>query len=273
MTSTEYFFRKQLTSVRAADRSTIHGPYNNGPTNDGVGATIAIEEPQLVVDGITMRNQDRVCLAHQPLRKENGIYDVSGVGTSVVLTRADDMQHGSQVRAGQYFYTESGQNNAGVVFTVVEPVPEKVGFDMINIVAPGHELNSEIKTSDLDVINFSDLSGGQEVVLLDVLPNESYIIQDMWLNFTTTNLNVGDRNVDITDGTTVYGQVTAATIGVGWANTRWGDTGLVFLYPPAPASLATPTVPGQDIVVRYSGGSSDYTGGDISFAAITRRRL
>jgi hypothetical protein len=58
----------------------------------------------LVIDGVTMANNELVLLKNQTTTTENDIYVVSGVGTSVVLTRyreADRMSAGSEVSVAE----------------------------------------------------------------------------------------------------------------------------------------------------------------------------
>lgn len=71
-------------SCRVGSTANISGTYNNGTA--GVGATKAVGGTSLAIDGVTLANGDRVFLKDQTTTLENGIYQVSGVGTSVVLS-------------------------------------------------------------------------------------------------------------------------------------------------------------------------------------------
>lgn len=65
------------------------------------------------VDSVTIVNGDRVLLAGQTTGSQNGIYDVSGVGTSVVLTRSTDMDASAEVTYGLSTLVVEGTANAG----------------------------------------------------------------------------------------------------------------------------------------------------------------
>ena len=82
-------------SVRAASTANVTGTYANGTA--GVGATKAVGGTTLSVDGIAMANGDRVLLKDQTSAFENGIYTVSGIGSSVVLTRAIDADTATKI--------------------------------------------------------------------------------------------------------------------------------------------------------------------------------
>lgn len=65
----------------------------------------------LSIDGVSLSNGDRVLLKDQTTTNQNGIYTVSGIGTSVVLTRATDMDVWAEV-PGAYTWVEQGTVNA-----------------------------------------------------------------------------------------------------------------------------------------------------------------
>lgn len=71
-----------------ASTANVAGTYANGTA--GVGATKAVGGTALTVDGVAVANGDRVLLKDQTTAAENGIYTVSGVGSSIVLTRVTD---------------------------------------------------------------------------------------------------------------------------------------------------------------------------------------
>lgn len=79
---------KQMSCRLATNAANVAGTYANGTA--GVGATKAVGGTTLTIDGVAVANGDRVLLKDQTSAFENGVYVVSGVGTSVVLTRATD---------------------------------------------------------------------------------------------------------------------------------------------------------------------------------------
>ena len=120
-----------LTPVRLASTSNIAGTYYNGPSNNGVGATLTIAASSLTVDSVVAAVGDRILLQTQTATLEQGIYVVSSIGSTVVLTRAEDMQSIEQLRAGFYVAVGAGSVNAGNFYTLVEPLPQFIGVDAI----------------------------------------------------------------------------------------------------------------------------------------------
>lgn len=126
---------QQLTSVRFSTLETenIGGIYFNGPTNNGVGATLTANTVgPLAIDLGSPETNDSVLLIGQTNAETNGIYKVIEPGSSTslwVLRRREDFQCIEQVRAGYYVTVEDGFNNAGSVYTIIRPVPGKFGID------------------------------------------------------------------------------------------------------------------------------------------------
>ena len=79
-----------LTPVRLVSTSNISGTYYNGPNNNGVGATLTVAASSLTVDSVACAVGDRLLLQVQTNTYEQGIYVVSSIGSTVVLTRTDD---------------------------------------------------------------------------------------------------------------------------------------------------------------------------------------
>ncbi len=117
-----------LTPVRVASTANVAGTYNNGQTNNGVGATLTVAASSLTVDGVLLAEGDRVFLKNQTNANENGVYVVKLVSASVVLQRSDDQQCVEQLKAGQFLYVGAGNSNAGAAFALVEPLPSVVGI-------------------------------------------------------------------------------------------------------------------------------------------------
>jgi hypothetical protein len=133
MTTTISEFRReqQISSVRLCSGSNIAGTYNNGPSNNGVGATLTIAASTLTIDSVACANGDRVLLLVQTATYEQGIYEVSGIGSAVVLTRSSDFQVFDQMVPGYYVPVSAGTTYGGACFTVVEPQVQRVGVDAI----------------------------------------------------------------------------------------------------------------------------------------------
>jgi hypothetical protein len=117
--------------------------------------------------------------------------------------------------------------------------------------------NSAALISVDQVITFSELASGG---VFDITSGAGYRIRAIQLNKVGTNFSGGggDRNIQITDGTTVYSIIPAATA-QSLTNAVWGATALPL---PATASINTQTV--AALKVAYSGGSADYTAGSMT---------
>jgi len=78
----------------------------------------------LTIDGVTMVNADRVLLKNQTSALENGIYVVSGIGTTYALTRSTDADVSGEVTQGLSVDSIEGTVNAlkRWVLTTADPI-------------------------------------------------------------------------------------------------------------------------------------------------------
>lgn len=129
MSLQQYNFYPTLTPVRLVSIANIAGTYFNGPTNNGVGATLTIAASSLTIDSVVCVVGDRLLLQTQTNTNEQGIYVVNSIGSTVVLQRSADMQNIEQIRAGQAVSAGAGSLRAGNIYTVVEPLPAHLGVD------------------------------------------------------------------------------------------------------------------------------------------------
>ena len=92
--------------------------YNNGTA--GVGATITLSIPLLILDGYTLLNTNRVLVKDEVNQTYNGVYTYATGG--LVLTRSTDTNsYGpgtTQLSEGDYFFTQNGTVNAGNSYVV-----------------------------------------------------------------------------------------------------------------------------------------------------------
>jgi hypothetical protein len=92
--------------------------YNNGTA--GVGATITLSIPLLILDGYTLLNTNRILVKNEVNQAYNGIYTWATGGT--VLTRATDANtYGTgvdQLSQNDYFFTQNGTVNKGTSYVV-----------------------------------------------------------------------------------------------------------------------------------------------------------
>jgi hypothetical protein len=131
-TFSQTVFSPWLTPVRLASVSNIAGTYYNGPSNNGVGATLTVAASSLTVDSVVAQVGDRILLQTQTNTYEQGIYVVRSIGTTVVLERSDDQQNIEQLKAGEYVAVGAGSIQAGTFFTLIEPLPQVIGVDAIS---------------------------------------------------------------------------------------------------------------------------------------------
>ena len=105
-------------------------------------------------------------------------------------------------------------------------------------------------------------SGGHAPLITASSSTASYVISNIYLNRGSSfSGSSSDRNLTITDGTVVWTIVPTATLKA-TVNAVWGSTAVPFSVTYAPGSVS---VPGQNIYAVYSGGTTDYIGGNIDF--------
>lgn len=134
----QYNIYPGLTPCRVASTANQAGTYFNGPTNNGVKATLTLATGVLTIDGVIVRIGDRVLLQGQTSTFQNGIYvcTIEGsVGVSAVLQRADDYQNIEQIKVGQYVSIGAGTAEAGSMWVTIEPLPAHLGIDALTFTA------------------------------------------------------------------------------------------------------------------------------------------
>lgn len=144
----------QLSSARVVTTSNLSASYNNGPSSNGVLATLtANSNGALVVDGTNLAASERILINGQTNQAHNGVYIVIDAGDSgrpFVLQRANDFQNVSQIRAGLYIPIDAGALLAGSLWIVDTPVPNYLGVDPIVFInaagaSPGEVTPDEIQ--------------------------------------------------------------------------------------------------------------------------------
>jgi len=128
------------------------------------------------------------------------------------------------------------------------------------------QLGSNLIGIDVTV-TYAQLATGGIVNLFPGTANAKYAIREMYIGGFGTNFSGGDRTLEITDNTTVYSIIPAATLETE-TNSRWGVVALPF---PASANIMTPTAVGASLVAKYTGGATDYTAGSITITVILQQ--
>jgi hypothetical protein len=119
-------------------------------------------------------------------------------------------------------------------------------------------------------VAFSDLAGGSTKKIIDsILPSEQWRIVDIIVVGLTAADAGGDRGLGLTDGTSVYTVVPAATLKTLNFQGRWGSTNVPFsaVY----FAMIQRTVAGSDLVAYWSGGTTDYSAGSFVIQVTAER--
>lgn len=109
------------------------------------------------------------------------------------------------------------------------------------------------------------LASGGSVSILPALTGEQWSILEIVISGTGTNFSGGDRLLNVSQGATVYTSMTTTLVQT-LTSTRWGDTDM-----PLPVNPFALTAAGQDVVAKYSGGSTDYTAGQCTISLVAAR--
>lgn len=143
--------------------------------------------------------------------------------------------------------------------------------------ATGSVLNSALAAADpmsnliwFDVtVTQAQLAAGASRILYTSAGSKQYKVRNLVVNSGGTNFSGGggDRLLSITDNTTTYSVVPAASLQT-LANTSWGVTGLPY---PVSAAINTSTAAGASLVAKYSGGAADYTAGSMVISGVLQR--
>ena len=111
-------------SVRACSTSNITGTYTaaNETQSAGSGIIWSGVSTTLIVDGVTLADNDRVLLAGQTTQAGNGIviYNKTG-GTFTRATDADNAVSSTEVSGGMFTFCEEGTNNADTGYVLSSP--------------------------------------------------------------------------------------------------------------------------------------------------------
>lgn len=114
------------------------------------------------------------------------------------------------------------------------------------------------------------LASAGTVTVFDSAGSETWKVREIYLSGEGTNFSGGggDRDLEISEGSTIFTVIPAATLQA-LAAARWGDTGVPF--PATAAHFTTATSAGGDILAQYSGGTTDYSAGQLKVVVIAER--
>lgn len=120
-------------------------------------------------------------------------------------------------------------------------------------------------------VGVADLAAAASKILYTSTGAKQYKIRAMWINAGGTNFSGGggNRAFQITDGTTVYSAIPAGSLTT-IVNREW-DQVADFPFPAGSVALNTSTVAGASLVMKYSGGTLDYTAGSVVISGLLER--
>jgi parallel beta-helix repeat protein len=119
-------------------------------------------------------------------------------------------------------------------------------------------------------VTFTELAAGATKKIIDsTLAGERWRIIDIIAVGLTAADAGGDRGLGLTDGTSVYTVIPAATLKTANFQGRWGSTNVPFSA--VASAMIQPTVAGTDLVAYWSGGTTDYTAGVFNIQVTAER--
>lgn len=114
------------------------------PAGSGVGKTFTSNGASATIDGVSLVNGYRVLVKNQPSPSDNGIYDVTGVGSTVTLTRSTDFDESGEVTPGAVTFITQGNINIATGYIL---------------------LGSGVITIDTTALNFTQFAGSGSATL------------------------------------------------------------------------------------------------------------
>jgi trimeric autotransporter adhesin len=158
--------------VRLGTTANLNATYDNGTAGSGATLTNSGSQVALSVDGISAVLGDRILVKNQTDAKQNGIYDVTTVGSGSsnwVLTRSSDYDNSpsNEVDDGDFFFVTQGNTNADAGFVQINTTPIAIGMVEIEfsqfsgagqidagegLVKVGNTLNVNTDDSSLEVV-------------------------------------------------------------------------------------------------------------------------
>lgn len=142
-----------------------------------------------------------------------------------------------------------------------------VGLPNSYIVTSGVPVNgtAEVVNSYQSTGSAAVLAGGGTTTIINN-PSSIFFLQELIFN-VGTNFAGGDRDLEITDGTNAWSIIPAAFLQA-QTNARWGDANLPL---PVGFPIFSPIPIGVSLIMRYTGGTTDYASGSAFITARASR--
>lgn len=131
-----------------------------------------------------------------------------------------------------------------------------------SIVADGKTLSQLIWVET--TVGQADVASAASKTIMSSSGSQRYKIREIILSGSGTNFSGGggDRLMSVTDGTSTWTVIPAATL-QSLAASRWGLSTPV-PFPATAAHINTASAAGTSVVAKYSGGTTDYTAGSLT---------
>ncbi len=249
-------------------------PYVNGDgkfADSGiVYSTVAVKAAAITANNIPYINADG------KLADSSIVYTTVATKASAITANNVPYVNGGGALADSLIAYTTIATKASAITANNIPYVDADGKLADSLIAYTNVLKSSLTNPDLNAnlvafnvtCGFAALATAGSVTLYASSGSKQYRIIQLYLN-TGTNFSGGggDRLGQVTDATTVYSVVPAATMQT-LVNSAWGTTDLPL---PASAAVGTITAAGANLVFKYSGGATDYTAGSLSITGLLQR--
>ncbi len=145
-------------SCLCATTETLIGDYDNGPNDDGIGATFTFTATGIqVIDGTSLQ-MDSISGPFRILVKNGqtnrrGIYELTRDGATGIqcqLTRAPDFNNISNVNQGDFTLVVGGNENGGTIWYEFLSGPFVIGYSTLQFSQAGGSSSSDINYVESD---------------------------------------------------------------------------------------------------------------------------
>ena len=236
-------------SLAATTGGTV--TYNNGAA--GVGATITLSVPLLILDGYTLLNTNRILVKNEVNQAYNGIYTWATGG--LVLTRATDANtYGTgvdQLSQNDYFFVQNGTVNKGSSYVVTTVGVITFGTTSITF---AEFSNSQVYTAGTGLT----LTGTTFSITNTGVANASYgtasSVPTIAINAQGQITSASNTAIAINGN-----QITSGTVGVAYGGTNLSSyTAGDMLYATGSTTLAKLNIGATNYVLTSSGTAPQY---------------
>lgn len=243
-------------SVTVATTANLSATYNNGTS--GVGATLTNNSTQaaLTIDGVLMTTSSTVLVKNQTTAADNGIYDVTTVGTGStnwVLTRASNYDTAADIPKGSLVSVSSGTVNASSSFIQTSTVTT-IGTDSITFsvfFSASGFLSSTLTAGNIYVGNSSNV-GTSVAISGDASLSDTGALTVLGVGDVTTGV------LGIANGGTGESSVTIAPTASSWAG--WDSNSNFSANAFIPGFTATATAASSTTLTVSSSEIQEFTG-------------